>query len=202
MKEVSSEPVQNIRCHSMCASLASCASTLHLSQAARAERDGMTPQQAGHLLAAYAKSDDGHGGLCLIGSQVTLTRLNHGSPITVSGSVIHFNADFARTTGASVQGDITAGSGSVSIGYQASNQNASLDVRDLKEIRVLDTNGIYLGLCRNFKPGYLVALTGRHGLPDHAQISINAESPAQLNSILAMLTYFSSSARVVSGMGM
>lgn len=186
----------------MCASLAACASTLHLSQSARIERESMTPQKAEHLLETYAQSDAEHGGLCLIGSQVTLTHLNDAVPVRVSGPVIHFDADFARMAGASVHGDVTAGWGSVSVGYQASRQNASVDVSDLKEIRVLDTNDIYLGLCRHFRPGYVVALSGRRGLPDHAQISINAESPAQLDSILAMLTYFSPDARVVSGMGM
>lgn len=185
----------------LCAALAGCASTYQLSRAARNERDSMTLRQAEQLLKAYATSDADHGGLCLIGSQVTLTRLNDDS-IKVSGPVIHFNGDFAHMAGASVHGDTVPGAGSVDIAYQASRQDASLDVRELTKIRILDTNGIYLGLCPKFKPGYLVTLTGQRGFPDHAELSINAESPAQLDSVLAMLSYFSPNVRVISGMGM
>jgi hypothetical protein len=39
-------------------------------------------------------------------------------------------------------------------------------------------------------------------LPDQAQVSINATTPAELDSVLAMLTYFSPHARVVGGIGM
>jgi hypothetical protein len=80
--------------------------------------------------------------------------------------------------------------------------SGSIDMRSLEEIRVLDSNANALALCAGFKPGYLVALKADHGLSDQAQISINATSPTELNSVLAMLTYYSPSARLVSGIGM
>jgi hypothetical protein len=75
-------------------------------------------------------------------------------------------------------------------------------VRTLREIRVLETKPQTLALCPNFKPGYLVALSPEQGLPDQAQISLNAANPAELDSILAMLTFFSPNAKLVSGVGM
>lgn len=162
----------------------------------------MTPQQAESLLKIYAMQGADHGGLCLIGVRITLTHLDYGSPVGISGPVVNFDGYFARLAGASVAGNVAGGTGQVSVGYQAVHQSASVDVSRLKEIRVLGSNANNLAFCPHFKPGYLVALTGERALPDQAQISINATSPAQLDSILAMLTYFSPNARVVGGVGM
>jgi hypothetical protein len=67
---------------------------------------------------------------------------------------------------------------------------------------VLETKPQTLALCPNFTPGDLVALTAEWGLPDQAQISLNAANSAELDSILAMLTFFSPNAKPVSGVGM
>ena len=109
---------------------------------------------------------------------------------------------FAKLSGASVQGNVAAGTGRVTVAYSKSHGNASIDVKTLTEIRVLETKPQTLALCPNFKPGYLVALKGDHGLPDQAQLSINATSPAELDSILAMLTYLAPQAHLVAGVGM
>jgi hypothetical protein len=182
--------------------LISCASTVQLSAAAKAERDRMTPQQAEQLLAKYARPDASRGGLCLIGIRALLTQLEDNSLVDVSGSVISFDAYFAKLSGASVRGNVAAGTGQVSVAYSASHGSASVDMKTLREIRILETKPQTLALCPHFKPGYLVAVTGDHSLPDQAQISINATSPAELDSVLAMLTYFSPHANVVGGIGM
>jgi hypothetical protein len=162
----------------------------------------MTPQRAEDLLQTYARPTARHGGLCLIGIRITITQLDYNFLVKISGSIVNFDGYFARLAGAAVQGNVAAGTGRVDVAYQASRQTASIDMRRLTEIRVLDSNANNLALCPSFKPGYLVALKGERALPDQAQISINATSPTELNSILAMLTYFSPNARVVSGVGM
>jgi hypothetical protein len=101
-----------------------------------------------------------------------------------------------------VQGNVAAGTGRVGITYKGSQGTSAIDVRTLREIRVLETKPQTLALCPNFKPGYLVALTAERGLPDQAQISLNAASAAELDSILAMLSFFSPSPKLVSGVGM
>ena len=186
----------------VCGLLASCASTLQLSDAVKVERGSMTPKRADDLLEAYARADATRGGICLIGVKFDLTRLDYKSQIEISGSVISFDAYFAKLANISVGGNVAAGTGTVGLSYKSVRGSGSIDMRSLKEIRVLDSNVNTLALCPGFKPGYLVALKADHGLSDHAQISINATSPTELNSVLAMLTYYSPGARVVSGIGM
>jgi hypothetical protein len=183
------------------ASLVSCASSMGLTQAAKTERDGMTPRQAEQLLAKYAGPDNGHGGVCLLGARA-LTGLDGTRPISVSGSVISFSGNFTSLAGARATGNAAGGTGAVEVGYQVSAGSASLDMRKLKLIRVRDSNPMLLGFCPKFKPGYLVGLKSDPELPDHTELLINAESPADLDAILAMLTYFAPQVRVVSGMGL
>ena len=77
-----------------------------------------------------------------------------------------------------------------------------MDARTLREIRVLDANKALLGLCRNFKPGYVVVLKPVKGLPNQGEIAINATNQTERDSILAVLSYLSPQARLVSGVGM
>jgi hypothetical protein len=182
--------------------LASCATTAHLSTDANLLRDRMTPPQAESLLAMYSRPDATHGGLCLIGIRISLTKLDYSKLVDISGSVINFHAYYAAISNISVQGNVAAGTGRVGIAYKESQGASAIDVRTLREIRVLETKPQTLALCPNFKPGYLVALTTERGLPDQAQISLNAANSAELDSILAMLTFFSPNAKLVSGVGM
>jgi hypothetical protein len=182
--------------------LASCATTAHLSTDAKLLRDRMTPQQAESLLATYSKPDSAHGGLCLIGIRFAITKLDYSKLVEISGSVINFQAYYAAISNISVQGNVAAGTGRVGVAYKESQRVSAVDVRTLREIRVLESKPQTLALCPNFRPGYLVALSPEQGLPDQAQISLNAANTAELDSILAMLTFFSPNAKLVSGVGM
>jgi hypothetical protein len=48
----------------------------------------------------------------------------------------------------------------------------------------------------------VVAVKTQQGLPDQSQISLNADSRAELDTLLATLTFLSPGARLVGGIGM
>src|SRR4029077_19244625 len=91
---------------SLCASLISCASNVQLSSDAKSLHDHMTAQQAESVLASFARPDANHGGICLFGVHVVVTGLNYEKPVTVSGSVISFNAYYAAPGASSVTGNV------------------------------------------------------------------------------------------------
>jgi hypothetical protein len=186
----------------LCGLLAACASTVTLTGEAKSLRDRMTAPQAESLLNTFAHPDATHGGLCLVGVRVVITRLDYDKPVTVSGSVISFGARYAVLGGGSVNGNVAAGTGRVTVNYGAEHAILSVDTRTLTEIRVLETNPNLLGLCRHYKPGYVVAVKTQQGLPDQSQISLNADSRAELDTLLATLTFLSPRARLVGGIGM
>ncbi len=187
---------------SLCGLLAACASTVTLTGEAKSLRDRMTAPQAESLLNTFSHPDDTHGGLCLLGVRVAITGLDYAKPVTVSGPVISFGAQYAVLAGGSVSGNVAAGTGRVTVNYGAAHGILSVDTRTLKEIRVLETNPNLLGLCRHYKPGYVVALKAEQGLPDQAQVTLNADSRAELDTLLATLTFLSPGARLVGGIGM
>lgn len=181
--------------------LAGCASSVELSNDALMQRSRMTQQQAESQLAAFARATPTHGGLCLLGAHVVLTRLDPAAPVSVVGSSIRFTGRYAELAGADVAGNVAAGTGQVAVNYTAVTAASSVDAGRLTEIRVLQTNPNTEALCR-FKPGYIVALKTGAGLPDQAQISFNAGSQAELDSLLATLSFLSPHAKLVSGLGM
>jgi hypothetical protein len=186
----------------LCGLLTACASTVTLTGEAKSLRDRMTAPQAESLLNTFAHPDAAHGGVCLLGVRLVITGLDYAKPVTVSGPVISFGAQYAVLAGASVDGNVAAGTGRVTVKYGAAHGILSVDTRTLKEIRVLETNPNLLGLCRHYKPGYAVALKAEQGLPDQSQIALNADSRAELDTLLATLTFLSPGARLVGGIGM
>lgn len=77
-----------------------------------------------------------------------LTRLNYEIPPVVSGSIIDFAGSYAALSGVSTQGDMLAGTGTVSLSYAVRQAEFSVDTRTFQEIRVLEVNDTFLGLCR------------------------------------------------------
>ncbi len=187
---------------SICSWLISCASTVQLSSNAKSLHDHMTAQQAESVVATFARPDATRGGVCLFGVHVVLTQLNYDKPVSVSGSVIHFNAYYAAPGASSVTGNVAAGTGRLKMTYIAVPATSVVDVRTLHEVRVLETNPNVIGICKHFKPGYIVALKPDQGLPDQAEISVNAASHTDLDSLLAALTVLSPQAKVKGGLGM
>lgn len=181
--------------------LTACASSIELSNDALMQRSHMTPQQAQAQLASFARATPTHGGLCLLGAHIILTRLDPTAPVSVSGFSIRFTGRYAEPAGGNVSGNVAAGTGQVTVSYTAVSAASSVDASSLTEIRVLETNPNTEALCR-CKPGYLVALKTSAGLPDQAQIGFNAANQAELDSLLAALSFLSPQAKLVSGLGM
>lgn len=182
--------------------LAGCASSFKLTNNAELMRNQMSQPEAEKLLASFVKPNNSRGGLCLVGIHTSLTRLNYDFPVTVAGTMIDFSAFYASPGGTSVQGNITSGTGQVSLGYRAEEGRFSVDARTLHEVRILNVNRVLLALCHNFKPGFMVVLKPSKNFPDQAEIGINATSQDEIDSILAVLTYLSPKARLVTGVGM
>jgi hypothetical protein len=158
--------------------LISCASNVGMSEHAKDLRSRMTLRQAESLLGGYARPSATRGGLCVMGEGTT-THLDYEAPVRVYDFVITFSAFYAAQHG-----------------------KFALDARDLREIRVLEGNPQLTMRCRNYKTGYVVVLKPQKGLPDQADVSINASSQADLDTILAALTTLSPQARLTGGFGM
>lgn len=180
----------------------SCASTFELTRDAKMLRNQMTQSKAEELLKIYIQPTSTRGGICLIGQNTLLTRLNYEIPPVVSEAKIHFTGSYAVLRGASTRGDILSGTRQVRLGYTARQAKSSVDTRTLKEIRVLETNDALLGVCKRFKPGYVVVLKPEKGLPDQGEITFNATNQIELGTILAVLSFMSPQARLVAGVGM
>ena len=178
-----------------------CASTFELSGDAKSLREQLTAARATSVLDKYVKSAVDRGGLCMIG--VTQgTRLDDSQPITTTGSVVRFAAFYAVPGGSQVQGSVVAGTGQVVSRYHIRRGTLTTDARTIREIRLLEVNKYLQAACVGAKPGHLVVLKTEAGLPDQAEVAINTTSAAQLDELLAALTYFSPRARLVKGVGM
>jgi hypothetical protein len=161
----------------ICGALMSCASTFHMSEHAKDLRTRMTLREAESLLAQYARPSAARGGLCMTGDGA-MAQLDSEAPVRVSDFVIKFSAFHATRDG-----------------------QFTLDARDLKEIRVLEADPRVSTRCRNYKPGYAIILKPNKRLPDKVEVSINASSQSELDTILAALTTMSPRARLTAGYG-
>lgn len=186
----------------MLAMTAACATTVDLSVNAQAQLQAMSQADAEALLRSFVEPDSGSGAVCLIGQKPLLTRLNYEVPPVVTGAVIDFSGTYAALAGVEAKGDMLAGEGQVFLSYGAKQGEFSVDTRTLKEVRILAANDALLRLCRGFQPGFVVALKPAKGLPDQGEISINAKDQAALDTLLAVLRFFSPQARLAAGIGM
>lgn len=183
--------------------LASCASTVELSNAARSQRDQMTLQHASALAEQYAKTSATSGGLCMVGQNPRWTHVDDRTPVTVTGPMMEFTGTFARLSESYISKKVRGVTGLVAISDDEDRAKYAVDLRTLSEIRLLEAKpGQFSGICPAYKVGWVVVMKPEGGLPDGADISFNVTNQADLDTVLATLTYFSPKARVVGGLGL
>ncbi|HKB60358.1 MAG TPA: hypothetical protein VKC56_09990 [Gallionellaceae bacterium] len=183
--------------------LASCASTVELSGAAMSQRDQMTPQSASALAARYTKASATSGGLCMVGENPRWTHVDYRAPVTVTGPMLEFTGIFARASEAYISKKVRGVTGLAAISDDEDKAKYAVDLRTLSEIRLLEAKaGQFSGVCPAYKTGWMVVMKPEGGLPDGADISLNVSNQADLDTVLATLTYFSPKARVVGGLGL
>ena len=181
--------------------LVSCASTFELSDGAKSRREQLTMAQAVGILDKYTKPAAHRGGLCMVGL-TSGTQLDYSQPISTVGSVVHFTAFYAVSGGPHVEGSVAAGTGQVVKHYTIQRGKLTVDAGTVREIRLLEVNKYLQASCPNVKPGYAVVFKTGAGLPDQAEVAINTTNAAELDEVLAALTYLSPKARLAKGLGM
>lgn len=164
----------------------------------------MTPENAAAMLEKYVKPSNGRNGLCAISTLGRLV-LDHRQPVNVAGTIIKVIAYYPVHVGSNVSGNVMAGSGQLTTYYKMQRGKFSIDIGTLTKIRVQETTEETLKWlvksCPNIGPGYLVDLNTSRSLPDNGRLSINVPDQETLDSVLAVLSYFSPQARLVQGVG-
>ena len=159
-------------------------------------QSSMTLDKANTILQKYIVPTDFRDGLCLMGLNPG-ARLDYDRETTFRDSKLVFYGMFG-------DGHLFGKALPLpDVPYGVSTKQVEVDVRQLKEIRVISKNIERLSRwCPDVKPGYLLVLEPRDGLPADAQISINVATPTELNELLAAVSYFSPGARRVGGTGL
>jgi hypothetical protein len=174
--------------------LAACATTYQLSGNVLAMRNSMTAERADSILAKYASKQGNRAGMCVIGISSDTSLV--GNDIKVAGARINFSMNYPISGGTEAQG------GRVILKTRVTSGPAEVDVSKLKQIRLVEVNDSLKLYCSSIRMGTMVGLKTQKSLPDSAEVAFNTTTTAELEELLAAVTYLSPETGIKSGLGM
>lgn len=176
--------------------LLACASTITPNARMTQLQNDMSFDAADAILRKYVAATDTRDGLCLIGLNPG-ARLNYDEEPSTQAGKIHFTGVFGD---GHLFGKTLPIEGATA---KSTSKEAQVDTNRLKEVRVIDKNVDRMKRwCPTIKPGFLVVLKPVQSLPSDAELMINVATTTEVEELVAALTYFSPSARLVGGTGM
>ena len=172
-----------------------CASSMTPSSAILVHRADMTPAKADLVLNKYLTATPDRGGLCLMGFNPG-AKLDYTAGTSAEDGQITFNGLFGK-------GHILGKALPLKDKpYGSENKTITINAKALREVRVISENVDRLRqFCPNLMPSYLVVIKPKAGMPADSEASINVNSDAELNELVAVLTWLSPDARMVGGVG-
>lgn len=161
----------------------------------------MTDDKAHAILETYVKPTADRGGICWYEGGLRGSGIDTKDPVQVSGSRITLTALYSMGAGIGTQGSFSGKDFAVVQKYTINRGRVTVDAKDLREIRVFETdaNERVRVWCPSVKPGFFVVFRPKKPLPNLAGLAFNARGTADIDTILAALTYLSSDAKLISG---
>ncbi|MDC0598632.1 hypothetical protein OAP18_02165 [Gammaproteobacteria bacterium] len=177
--------------------LTSCASPYQITDNSRTILQSLDSESAPTMLLSHLRKTDTGGGFCIGGLSMRSGYKTHEQLTLDNDGTLHFIADYisgSHYTGATL---ISGPVRTPVIEYDWDAGEFAFDLTDITSIRVKNTSGsFYDTFCQEYVQGKLVMALGE----DDLSFYINVQE-ADLDEVIASLTFFADDAKLKEGLG-